>query len=91
MRSNKIAPSITLLFGLAVWLLPAAAQADPSAAGENLGERGYTYEFGDDPLQAGNNGAYTARIRVLPRGVRQTLIRPRMHFVPEMLKSVENL
>lgn len=90
MRSNKIAPSI-LLLGLAVWLIPATAQAEPTATVENLGERGYTYEFGDDPLHADNNGAYTARIRILPRGVRRTLIRPRMHFVPEMLKSVENL
>jgi hypothetical protein len=52
---------------------------------------GYGYEFSDDPLSAGNFGPNDATIRVRPGPVRTTLIRPRTSFVPEMLKSVENL
>lgn len=52
---------------------------------------GYGYEFADDPLTAGGFGPTDATIRVRPGPVRRTLIRPRTSFVPEMLKSVENL
>jgi len=58
---------------------------------ESGGEDGYGYEFGDDPLTAGGFGPNDATIRVRPGPVRRTLIRPRTSFVPEMLKSVENL
>jgi hypothetical protein len=54
-------------------------------------EEGYGYEFSDDPLNAGGFGPNDATIRVRPGPVRTTLIRPRTSFVPEMLKSVENL
>lgn len=54
-------------------------------------EGGYGYEFTDDPLNAGGFGPNDATIRVRPGAVRSTLIRPRTSFVPEMLKSVENL
>ena len=52
---------------------------------------GYGYEFADDPLTAGGFGPNDATIRVRPGPIRRTLIRPRTSFVPEMLKSVENL
>src|SRR5512146_831810 len=71
----------------------AAAQdkgaAAPKAAGGK--EDAYGYEFSDDPLSAGGFGPNDATIRVRPGPVRTTLIRPRTSFVPEMLKSVENL
>ncbi len=54
-------------------------------------DSGYGYEFTDDPLNAGGFGPNDATIRVRPGPVRTTLIRPRTSFVPEMLKSVENL
>jgi len=54
-------------------------------------DKGYGYEFSDDPLSAGGFGPNDATIRVRPGPVRTTLIRPRTSFVPEMLKSVENL
>lgn len=54
-------------------------------------EEGYGYEFSDDPLNAGGFGPQDATIKVRPGPVRTTLIRPRTSFVPEMLKSVENL
>jgi hypothetical protein len=49
------------------------------------------YKFDDDPLSAGGFGPADATIRVRPGPVRTTLIRPRTSFVPEMLKSVENI
>lgn len=60
-----------------------------SAAGG--GGDGYGYEFDDDPLNAGGFGPNDATIRVRPKAMRTTLIRPRTSFIPEMLKSVENL
>ena len=54
-------------------------------------EKGYGYTFSDDPLNAGGFGPNDATIRVRPRAARTTLIRPRTSFVPEMLKSVENI
>ncbi len=52
---------------------------------------GYGYDFGDDLLEAGGVGANAALIRVIKPQVRRTLIRPRTNFVPEMLKSVEQI
>ena len=66
----------------------ATAGAAPSATG---GNGDYGYKFEDDPLSAGGFGPSDATIRVRPGPVRTTLIRPRTSFVPEMLKSVENI
>ncbi|WP_438029445.1 hypothetical protein [Sorangium sp. So ce233] len=69
----------------------AFAQEAPGGGGGGKKEEGYGYEFSDDPLNAGGFGPNDATIRVRPGPVRTTLIRPRTSFVPEMLKSVENL
>jgi len=58
---------------------------------ESKSDEGYGYTFDDDPLNAGGFGPNDATIRVRARAARTTLIRPRISFVPEMLKSVENL
>ena len=91
------------LFGIALSVLgaaflftsaPAFAQqpgAGAKATGAGSKDEGYGYEFSDDPLAAGGFGPNDATIRVRPGPVRTTLIRPRTSFVPEMLKSVENL
>jgi hypothetical protein len=60
-------------------------------AGGSGGNGDYGYKFEDDPLSAGGFGPADATIRVRPGPVRTTLIRPRTSFVPEMLKSVENI
>jgi len=79
------------LLGAAVFATSALslAQAAKDTAGGD--KEGYGYEFDDDPLNAGGFGPNDATIRVRPRAARTTLIRPRTSFVPEMLKSVENL
>ena len=65
--------------------------AGTETSGAPSKDEGYGYEFSDDPLNAGGFGPNDATIRVRPGPVRTTLIRPRTSFVPEMLKSVENL
>jgi len=66
-----------------------AAAAATTTGGAANGDYGYKFE--DDPLAAGGFGPSDATIRVRPGPVRTTLIRPRTSFVPEMLKSVENI
>jgi len=70
---------------------PGGAAGGAKASGGGGKDEGYGYEFSDDPLAAGGFGPNDATIRVRPGPVRTTLIRPRTSFVPEMLKSVENL
>jgi hypothetical protein len=65
--------------------------AAAGGAGGSGGNGDYGYKFEDDPLSAGGFGPSDATIRVRPGPVRTTLIRPRTSFVPEMLKSVENI
>ena len=83
---------VSVAMGLAAFAATggAFAQAKDAAAGGEKGD-GYGYEFDDDPLSAGGFGPNDATIRVRPRAARTTLIRPRIQFVDEMLKSVENL
>ena len=90
---------VSVALGLAAFMASGAALAQdkpaagaaPAAGGGDRGGDGYGYEFDDDPLAAGGFGPNDATIRVRPRAARTTLIRPRIQFVDEMLKSVENL
>jgi hypothetical protein len=68
-----------------------AAGGGVTNTGAAGGNGDYGYKFEDDPLSAGGFGPSDATIRVRPGPVRTTLIRPRTSFVPEMLKSVENI
>ena len=47
--------------------------------------------FPGDTLPGDNNSAYGFTLRRPPGVLRAGLIRPRVNFVPELLKSVENL
>jgi hypothetical protein len=49
------------------------------------------YLFDDDALAGDGVGINAAKIVVRSPGVRRTLIRPRLNFIPELLKSVEML
>lgn len=88
---------VSVAIGLAAFMASGAALAQDKAGGGAAaaggGDKadGYGYEFDDDPLSAGGFGPNDATIRVRPRAARTTLIRPRIQFVDEMLKSVENL
>ena len=81
----------TLSIGSMASVASAQAAAGGGAPPGGGGKDGYGYEFTDHPLNAGGFGPNDATIRVRPGPVRTTLIRPRTSFVPEMLKSVENI
>ncbi len=83
---NRRPMFFVLAFAALSWASIASAQTKRSDTND-----GYGYEFNDDPLSAGGFGPNDATIRVRPGPVRTMLIRPRTSFVPEMLKSVENL
>lgn len=85
-----VAAAVLLTSASAFAQQPGGGKANATATGGGKDE-GYGYEFSDDPLAAGGFGPSDATIRVRPGPVRTTLIRPRTSFVPEMLKSVENL
>ncbi len=69
---------------------PAFAQASTDYVDQTDGS-GQRVVFKDDPLGADGNASTGATIVVRPRAARVGLLRPRVHFIPEMLKSVENL
>lgn len=76
-----------------VWL---AALAQPNRAAAEDAHRGQgdrdghiVYAFPDDPLTALDGPPTGASIVVRRFTVRTILVRPRVSFVPEMLKSVE--
>jgi len=90
---------VALAAGVSVFMLASAAfgqgvkdiEGAGAGAAAGGGDEGYGYQFEDDPLAAGGFGPNDATIKVRPKAARTTLIRPRTTFVPEMLKSVENI
>jgi hypothetical protein len=89
--ANKWLLSGLIAVGLLMLSASSRAQEAAPAAGASGAGGDYGYKFEDDPLSAGGFGPSDATIRVRPGPVRTTLIRPRTSFVPEMLKSVENI
>lgn len=86
-RSRMLVTALTC--GLFTALVAPSVFAQATETKEDTGD--YGYEFDDDPLNAGGFGPNDATIKVRARAARTTLIRPRTSFVPEMLKSVENI
>ena len=74
-----------------VALVGVCAAAPNASADPPKKEQGYEYKFTDDKLLGDNMGATGAQIRVVKVGRRERLLRPRIQFVQEMLKSVENM
>jgi hypothetical protein len=90
-RSKKLVLSGLVAGAFLLLTAESYAQEAAAAAPASSGTGDYGYKFEDDPLAAGGFGPSDATIRVRPGPVRTTLIRPRTSFVPEMLKSVENI
>jgi hypothetical protein len=97
-RTKKCVVGASVMTALLLVAAQSFAQDAAGAAGGGAaattgtgGSGDYGYKFEDDPLSAGGFGPADATIRVRPGPVRTTLIRPRTSFVPEMLKSVENI
>lgn len=74
--------SLALAFAL---LLPASAMA------QDGGDDVTTYDFEDDLVSGDLVRPDGEQLRVRRRGRRASLIQIREHFIPEMLKSVEDL
>ena len=71
---------------LAFTAVAESAHAEPTKKDDSYG-----YVFDDDALRAEGKSANTAQITVRRPAGRERLVRPRVHFVAEMLKSVENM
>jgi hypothetical protein len=67
-----------------------AAAQEANAAGGGGGSA-TTYDFDDDLVQGDLVRPDGENLMVRRRGARESLIKIREHFVPELLKSVENL
>ena len=78
---------IALAIGAGLCLAAGLAHADVEK--RSYGDDWSTYTFKDELLNSGVSFPNGGNIRLRPKAPRATLIRPRTHFVPEMLKSVE--
>jgi hypothetical protein len=85
MKTKMMAALVSV--GVSALILSAAG----TAGAEEKNGGGYAYNFTDDPLQAEGMGGTTPQIRVLKGKHRERLHRPRLQFITEMLKSVENM
>jgi hypothetical protein len=65
--------------------------AAPALAQEGGGSGSTSYDFEDDLVQGDLVRPDGENLMVRRRGARESLIKIREHFVPELLKSVENL
>ena len=78
--------SLTVLAALAC-----ALSLTTGAAAQGTSAPDVSYEFEDDNVEGGYRSPLGDLIRVPPRGSRVTLVRPRVHFVPELMKSIETI
>ncbi len=81
---KKLLVAMLLATGLAV---PAAAQEEVPSGGDNT----TSYDFEDDLVQGDLVRPDGENLMVRRKGARESLIKIREHFIPELLKSVENL
>ncbi|MEB2310998.1 MAG: hypothetical protein OZ928_04075 [Polyangiaceae bacterium] len=94
MHSRSLLLTVVLL-GVAG--APAVARAQPAAARptgvKSTAERkgGSVYEYFTDQLGAAGNAATGWVLTIRKSAARSTLIRPRVSFVPELLKSADTL
>ena len=80
---------VAALLAVSVVTIAQSAGAQTNATRDT--PNGYRYDFDDDPMSAGALGPNDARVRVMLHPLRQTLTRPRVSFVPQMLESIEKL
>jgi hypothetical protein len=84
-KLNAIVLSLLLLGG---FVASVSAQEEGGGGG---GGSATTYDFEDDLVQGDLVRPDGENLMVRRRGARESLIKIREHFVPELLKSVENL
>jgi hypothetical protein len=83
----------TVLTALGVVSIAPAVFAQPphAAAASNTDQPAYSYEFTDESVLGDGANVYGTTISSYPSHQRTLLIRPRVQFIAEMLKSVEML
>jgi hypothetical protein len=87
-RPTLLAVALALAL-LPLWAVPAPAAAEEPRSDKN-GEL-TAYKF-DDELVTGDTANPNGEVlHVRKRGKRESLIRARTHWVPELLKTAENL
>ncbi len=74
-----------------VFVATLLCSASALAQSETIPERGYTYEFLDDPLAGVSTEAQGWLLRLGHRPARTYLLRPRTHWVHELNRSVETM
>jgi hypothetical protein len=77
--------------GCLTTLTALTSSAAAQEAGGGGGGNATTYDFEDDLVQGDLVRPDGENLMVRRRGARESLIKIREHFVPELLKSVENL
>ncbi|MCC6214252.1 MAG: hypothetical protein IT376_05250 [Polyangiaceae bacterium] len=77
------------LAALAVVAAPSLALAEVERAEHH--QDGSIYKFRDDLMSSPSTQPQAATIRVLGRGYRSNLLRPRTHWVSRLFASVEHL
>ena len=82
---------LAIVGALTLVAIPALAQDAPAGGGGTGGGNTTTYDFDDDLVTGDLVRPDGELLNVRRRGSRSSLIRIREHFIPEMLKSVENL
>jgi hypothetical protein len=91
MLQHRLARIASLLAALTASSATSVARAEPSVSGGGpQAPDHYGYVFKDEILDAGLFGPKDARIEIVSRRPRGTLIRPRTEFVMELLKTVES-
>lgn len=83
MKTIVTLPALALALTLAA---PASAQDHARPADAET-----TYDFDDDHVDGDYRRPLGERLNVRSRQGRQSLVRPRSHFVPELLVSVERI
>jgi hypothetical protein len=76
---------------LCVLMLAGMVATAAAQEAEGGGGSATTYDFEDDLVQGDLVRPDGENLMVRRRGARESLIKIREHFVPELLKSVENL
>lgn len=79
------------ILGLSLFVAPLASAQEDAGGGGGGNAASTTYDFEDDLVTGDLVRPDGELLNVRRRGRRASLIRVREHFIPEMLKSVENL
>jgi len=91
MRKELRRWGVAALAGMALIAVSASSAWAQETVSVTESDDSYGYTFGDELLQGDGLDSSAPRIEVRTTGRRDRLIRPRVHFVRELLMSVENL